>query len=122
MYIFKQPLKYLKEKIRNWIKNFFDNIFQEQKYIEQRLEDIQHESIISGHMEALQQEEDWLKQQVEERHKEEEIPWKDKCHVQWLKEGERNTKFFHRTMIHKSYMDHITKLEDAQGNTILDHE
>jgi hypothetical protein len=25
-------------------------------------------------------------------------------------------------MIHKSYMDHITKLEDAQGNTILDHE
>jgi hypothetical protein len=58
MYRFKQPLKYLKEKIRNWIKNFFDNIFQEQKYIEQRLEDIQHESIISGHMEALQQEED----------------------------------------------------------------
>jgi hypothetical protein len=45
-----------------------------------------------------------------------------KSRVQWLKEGERNTKFFHRSMVHRRYINHITKLEDAQGNPILDHE
>jgi hypothetical protein len=50
MYRFQQALKYFKEKVRNWSKNLFRNIFQEKKSIEQQLEDIQHESIISCHI------------------------------------------------------------------------
>jgi hypothetical protein len=42
--------------------------------------------------------------------------------VEWLKEGENNTKFFHHSMIHKSYINCITKLENDQGQQILDHE
>jgi hypothetical protein len=38
--------------------------------------------------------------------------------VQCLKEGERNTKFFHREMVHRRYINKITQLEDAQGNPI----
>jgi hypothetical protein len=33
----------------------------------------------------------------------------------------RNTKFFHRSMIQKRYTNHITKIEDSQGNTLLEH-
>jgi hypothetical protein len=45
-----------------------------------------------------------------------------KSRVQWIKEGERNTKFFHRSMVHRRYINRITKLEDEQGNPILDHD
>jgi hypothetical protein len=66
--------------------------------------------------------EELLKQQLEERYKQEEILWRQKSRVQWLKEGENNTKFFHRSMIHKRYVNHITKLENDQGKSIMDHE
>lgn len=38
--------------------------------------------------------------------------------MQWLKEGEKNTKLFHRTMIHRRHINRITHLEDEQGNLI----
>jgi hypothetical protein len=52
----------------------------------------------------------------------EEILWRQKSRVQWLKEGERNTKFFHRVMTHRRYINHITQLEDDQGTPIRDQD
>jgi hypothetical protein len=66
-------------------------------------------------------EEEELQAELEERKKQEEILWRQKSRVQWLKEGERNTKFFHREMVHRRYINRITQLEDAQGNPIREH-
>jgi hypothetical protein len=63
---FQQRLKNFKQQLRHWNKEVFGNIFQEKKALEQRLEDIQQEVILSGHMEAQQQEEECLKKQLEE--------------------------------------------------------
>jgi hypothetical protein len=68
------------------------------------------------------QEENELKRKLEERHKQEEILWRQKSRVQWLNEGEKNTKFFHRSMIHRRLINRITKLDDSQGNTLLTHQ
>ena len=37
-------------------------------------------------------------------------------------EGERNTKFFHRTVMHRRHINRITHLEDDQGNPIREHQ
>jgi hypothetical protein len=122
MYRFQQRLKNFKHQLRQWNKDAFGNIFHDQKEIEQKLEDIQKRNIQTGHTDAQQQqEEDTLKRQLEERYKQEEILWKQKSRVQWLKEGDKNSKFFHRSMIHRRFINRITKLEDNQGNTILTH-
>jgi hypothetical protein len=68
------------------------------------------------------QEEEQLQVQLEQRRRQEEILWRQKSRVQWLKEGEKNTKFFHRTMIHRRHINRITHLEDEQGQLIRDHE
>jgi hypothetical protein len=49
------------------------------------------------------------------------ILWRQKSRVQWLKEGEKNTKFFHRAMVHRRHINRITHLEDGQGNPIREH-
>jgi hypothetical protein len=122
MYCFQQKLKYFKQQVRKWNKEVFGNIFQERKLLEQKLEALQTQAIQIGYTPIQQQEEQHIKQQLEERLKQEEILWRQKSRVQWLKEGEKNTKFFHRSMIHRRFINRITKLENAQGNTLLSHQ
>jgi len=66
-------------------------------------------------------EEEELQAKLEERRKQEEILWRHKSRVQWLKEGEKNTKLFHKAMVHRQLINRITHLEDGQGNRIREH-
>jgi hypothetical protein len=120
MYRFQQSLKNFKHQLHQWNKDVFGNIFQDKKELEQKLEDIQKRNIQIDHIDTQQQQQqDTLKKKLEERYKHEEILWKKKARIQWLKEGDKNSKFLHHSMIHRCFINHITKLEDSQGNTIL---
>jgi hypothetical protein len=122
MFCFQQKLKHFKQQVHKWNKEVFGNIFQERKMLEQKLEDLQEKIIQTCHTVTQQQEENDIKRKLEERYKQEEILWRQKSRVQWLKEGEKNSKFFHHSMIHRRFINHITKLEDKQGNTLLTHQ
>ncbi|XP_049351941.1 uncharacterized protein LOC125816378 [Solanum verrucosum] len=51
--------------------------------------------------------------------KNEEVAWRQRSRAWWLKEGDRNKKFFHQTAnAHKRY-NHIDQLE-VQGETIIE--
>jgi hypothetical protein len=91
------------------------------KLLEQKLENLQAQFIQAGYTITQQQEENELKRQLEKSHKKEEIMWRQKSRVQWLNEGEKNTKFIHQSMIHRLIINCIMKLEDSQGNTLLNH-
>jgi len=122
MYKFQQRLKNFKQHLKSWNKNNFGNIHQSLRLIESRLEEIQAIFISGSRTIELMQEEEQLRLQLEERKTQEEILWKQKSRVQWLKEGERNTKFFHRTVMHRRHINRITHLEDDQGNHIREHQ
>ena len=47
--------------------------------------------------------------------------WKQKSRIQWLKEGERNTKFFHRATIQRRQSNKITHLITEEGETLHCH-
>jgi hypothetical protein len=60
--------------------------------------------------------------QISIREKQKEILWRQKSRVLWLREGERNSKFFHNSMIQRRHQNKITSLRDNQGNKVNNHQ
>lgn len=58
---------------------------------------------------------------MEERHKKEEILWKQKSRIQWLREVECNTLFFHKAMIQHRQCNQIFSLSDESINGLVKH-
>eukprot|EP00253_Pinus_taeda_P018973 PITA_18973 len=77
---------------------------------------------LKRHTEATVEEEQSIHTQLEERRKQEEILWKQKSRIRWLKEGERNTKFFHRTTVQRRTHNNIPFLQKQDGTRIEQHE
>lgn len=51
--------------------------------------------------------------------KNEEVAWRQRSRALWLKEGDRNTKFFHQTANARKRYNHIDQLK-VQGTTIAE--
>jgi ferredoxin-like protein FixX len=99
MFKLYKKLKYIKYKLKEWNKEIFGNINQEKKNIEDKMRKLQKVCIAEGYTDDRKKEEIQMTQQWEARCQQEEILWCQKSQIRWLKEGERNTKFFHRTTI-----------------------
>lgn len=48
----------------------------------------------------------------------EETYWKQRAKMHWLRDGDKNTKFFHGMTNARRKINRITQLQDANGNTI----
>ena len=45
----------------------------------------------------------------------EEMLWLQRSRITWLKEGDRNTRFFHQKAVWRARKNKIRKLKDAEG-------
>ncbi|CAA0805733.1 Unknown protein, partial [Striga hermonthica] len=56
-----------------------------------------------------------VRKELEDSHLKEEEFWSQKARLQWLKEGDRNTKFFHAMTLYRRKRNAISRLVDNQG-------
>lgn len=121
MFNLQKRLKATKEKIKEWNRTVFGNILQEKAILENKLEQIHRDGAVGNHsVEAIEQE-NVLPQQWHRRCIQEEILWKQKSRVQWLKEGEQNTKFFHRSALDHRSANRILELKNNAGEILKNH-
>jgi hypothetical protein len=122
MYRFQQRLKNLKQILRNWNKNTFGDIFAGQKHLANSMREIQEQIRTQGLTSDLKEQEQVVTQQLAARKKQEEILWRQKSRIRWLKEGDRNTKFFHRTTVQRRHTNRITSLISTNGEPLHSHD
>eukprot|EP00253_Pinus_taeda_P007421 PITA_07421 len=122
MHTFQLKLKEIKGKIRKWNREEFRHITEEKQKLEKEVEDIQQQIILEGRDEERSKEEGRIINQLEERRKQEEILWRQKSRINWLREGERNTKFFHQAMIQNRQRNQIFSIKTAEGERVVEQE
>lgn len=122
MYQFQHKLRFLKNQLKIWNRDTFGNIFKAQQELNQELVNLQQKIMTEGHTETTLDQERLLHSQLEERRKQEEIYWRKKSRVRWLKEGERNTKFFHRTTMQRRMHNTIPFIQNQAGEKVEKHE
>lgn len=94
-FVLAKKLACLKVKLRSWAKFNFGSVKLKKLAFLQEVErlDIIKESrcLDTSEIDLERQ----LLQSLENVHKQEEIYWKQRSRIQWLKEGDGNTRFFH---------------------------
>eukprot|EP00253_Pinus_taeda_P002797 PITA_02797 len=115
MHTFQLKLKEIKNRIRKWNREEFGHIMEDKQKLEKEMEDIQQQIILEGRDEERSKEEGKIICQLEERRKQEEILWRQKSRINWLQEGERNTKFFHQAMIQNRQRNQIFSIKNEVG-------
>eukprot|EP00253_Pinus_taeda_P015937 PITA_15937 len=95
---------------------------EEKQKLEEEMEALQQRIINEGRTEESSRKEGIILGKLEERRKQEEVLWRQKSRIKWLREGERNTKFFHQAMIHHRQRNRIFSIKNEGGERIVEQE
>ncbi|XP_042481160.1 uncharacterized protein LOC122061743 [Macadamia integrifolia] len=120
IYILAQKLKVVKGVLKAWAKERFPNLNEEVKKATSELKRVQDTIEVSGMSDALFNEEADAKTALLNASKMQEKLWSEKAKLRWLKEGDRNTKFFHLSVKIRRSRNQISMLRREDGSWISD--
>eukprot|EP00253_Pinus_taeda_P036183 PITA_36183 len=119
---FQKKLKMLKAEIKRWNTTTFGHILKEKEQTIQEIKKTQQQIISEGRSEELAQKEQDMESKLLEREKQEEVLWRQKSRIRWLREGEKNTKFFHKSTVQRRMRNQISQVINAQGEKVETQE
>lgn len=110
MYKLANKLRHVKDNIRIWNKESFGNIFSNKAKISSNLKDIQDSIQISRYEKIPKEKESETLIKYHDMVHKEEVFWKQRSRNTWLRERDRNSKFFHLSAIKHKVANRISKL------------
>ncbi|KAL7247368.1 hypothetical protein ACSBR2_002308 [Camellia fascicularis] len=107
-------LDFMTSALQDWNKNIFGNIFRRKRWLLGRINRIQisQARTYSHNLHKLENE---LTTEYNRVLYQEELFWFQKSRVNWITQGERNTKFFHMSTIIKRRKIKIEVLKNEEG-------
>jgi len=122
MFLLHKRLKHIKIKLKEWNKKDFGNIFVNKKSVEIKLQELNQAMTTDGFDKNKSEQAKKLNLDWENLCKQEEIFWRQKSRVQWLKEGGRNTSFFHCSTTANRMHNRISSILNEDGELQTSHK
>ncbi|XP_065622832.1 uncharacterized protein LOC136064694 [Quercus suber] len=110
-YVFAKKLKALKDDIIQWNCQEFGNVGRRKKELLGVLEVLDAKEGVLGLTKTEKEERNEARSQVEHLLSLEEISWRQKSRMLCIKEGDNNTKFFHKMANSHRGLNHLSFLE-----------
>jgi hypothetical protein len=104
-----------KVPLRSWSQKKFGVVTRESKCIRQRVEEIESQSSIADQCEI-----NTLRHRMDELLYREETMWLQCLRIAWLKDGDRNTKYFHKKAAGRAKKNKIKHLRKDNGEVTKD--
>lgn len=117
MFQISTKLSILKNKLKKWNTLHFGNIFAQKSHLEVQLQAV--EAQLQHYWDpSLQAQEQHLLNDLNNLYFKEELHWKQKSRVNWLKEGDKNTRYFHLSTLAHRAQNRINSLDSPNGETL----
>lgn len=105
-----EVLKLVTEDLKSWSRNTFGHVTKQLESLRGDLEKLERDDLINNRDAILN-----TKRELDELLYREEMMWLQRSRVSWLKEGDRNTKYFHRKARWQTRKNYIKKLKREDG-------
>jgi exonuclease III len=115
-FVLANKLKALKEDIKFWNKNTFEDLGVKKLELMQELQGLENSENQGGLTAAERLHRSDLQKELEKTLNLDEISWRQKSRIKWLKEGDKNTKFFHRianSNRRKNFIEHMKQGDEV---------
>ena len=111
MYVATKKLKRCKKFLKTWSRDHFGNVVQKIKRTKELLWKAEEEATRSGNPDEMER----LKSELRCLYDKEEKMWQQRSRLQWLQNGDQNTRFFHGTATQRKRRNFIKGLRDENG-------
>ncbi|XP_038983021.1 uncharacterized protein LOC120110982 [Phoenix dactylifera] len=114
-----RKLELTKRRLRRWNREVVGDIFRKMEVVEAAISNLQSREDQEGELPEADMIS--LRGLLADHHsllRQHEVFWRQKFRVQWIREGDRNTSFFHRTTVIRRQRSMIRSLQDGTGRQV----
>jgi hypothetical protein len=102
----------------DWSRNVLGDLEKRIKKLKKELEGWRRKEI----SEEQVRKEDMLRFKLSRLEEQREIYWKQRAHAHWMKDGDRNTKYFHSFASERKKRNRLNKLKTEEGGVVEEEE
>ncbi|KAF7146928.1 hypothetical protein RHSIM_Rhsim03G0116600 [Rhododendron simsii] len=109
-----KKLKGCKEKLKVWHKQNFGDFRLQIATLKDRLAHLQEQQVSFSNSDCMV-EEKIIKSKLEDLWQKDAMYWHQRSRIKWLQMGDKNSRFFHLSTIHRRQRNQVVKLKDEAG-------